>query len=114
MRPERPEDLVLHVVASGGNALPALPLEWQLKSCASQASDAQDAQDAKNNFCGCRKFRNEVRGIGAGHGAKPSVVDFLAGKGDSLPGEGDNSVSAVNNSVMGCEVGHSKENVIVV
>ena len=61
-----------------------------------------------------REFRNEVRGIGAGHGTKPSFVGFLAGKGDSLLGEGDIGVSAVNNSVMSCEVGQSKENLIVV
>ena len=51
LRPERPEDLVLQVVPSEGNALPALPLEWQLTSCTSRASDTQDAQDTKNNFC---------------------------------------------------------------
>ena len=46
------------------------------------------------------EFQYEVRGIGAGHGAKSSVVGFLAGKGDSLLGEGDNPVSAVYYSIM--------------
>ena len=51
LRPVLPEDLVVRQVPSGGNVLPALPLESRLTSCASQASDAQDAQDAKKNFC---------------------------------------------------------------
>ena len=55
----------------------------------------------------CCKYCPEKRG-------SLHVVGFLAGKGDSILGEGDNGVSAVNNRVMSCEVGHSKENVIVV
>ena len=49
-----------------------------------------------------------------GHGAKSRLVGFLAGKGDSLFGEGDNGVSAINDSIMSRKIGHSQEHVIVV
>ena len=52
--------------------------------------------------------------MGAGHGAKPGVVGFLECKGDSVLGEGNDGISAINNSIMSCEVGHSKEDIIVV
>ena len=61
-----------------------------------------------------RKFRNEVRGIGIGHGGKSGVISFLADKGDSLLWEGNNGISAIHNGVMSCEVRHSWEDVILV